>query len=381
MNETTAMSAPEAPGKGKTWLFRLGLLAFTLLLTLGIGEVSARLLGLAPPYFPEADTAMILYYEDPQGLIELTPDWEGYVGFVWTRINARGFRDRVFDPAPSEGTTRIAFLGDSYVMGDGVKEEETIPKVLETRLREQVPCEVMNCGVSATNSENQVQILRGVLRDYHPDMVLLGFNVNDFHTPPDTRFQRYVRTGHAYTVHPDRRVTVRRDMSALQRIKTAVRDHSYLWRWVSGIRAGMAVRAENPAEADFLARVRGWIDSGGPKRAFDAVGSMKRLCEEKGVPFLVLLIPDLLDVPPDVRSMSDYPFLKEHRMIVDELRQRGVECLDLLPALGRRSPSSLEAHRFNRHFNAEGNAILADAALARVSREVAACAGRPKPGR
>ena len=90
-------------------------------------EVGARVLQLAPPVYPEADTAIVLHYTDPNGRVRLTPNWEGYVGFVKTRVNEKGFRHRVFPPAPPPGTVRIAILGDSYTMGDAVPLEASYP--------------------------------------------------------------------------------------------------------------------------------------------------------------------------------------------------------------------------------------------------------------
>ena len=105
---------------------------------------------------------------------------------VNVRINSDGLRDREHAIQKSEGTLRIAVLGDSYVEGMNVPLEKTVPAVLERELsscaapgHRQV--EVINFGVSGYGTARELLTLREHVWKYDPDIILLAFYTgNDF---------------------------------------------------------------------------------------------------------------------------------------------------------------------------------------------------------
>jgi len=365
-------SPQQGQKRRRLWLSRCAALLVSMLVGLGLAELAVRALSLASPWYPEADTAIVLHYVDPNGLIKLTPNWEGYVGYVRTQINAQGFRDRVYSPIPPPGSVRVAVLGDSYTMGDAVPLDATYPKQLEKLLCVQYGCEVMNFGVSATNSHNHLETLREVLRDYHPHLVVLGYNINDFYYRQETRFANLVKAGFTSTVQPDGRVRVTREYTWFQRVKRTVRRYSDLNRWVTHVRDKLAWRSRSPADFDDLGRIRGWIAEGGHLKSFQALEEMRKLCAQQGVPFLVLILPGLVDMPRSIASMKDYPYVKEHEMMHEQMRARGIAYLDLLPAFADEKTTVLAAHPFDRHYSRYGNEIVAQAAFKRVEAEIIA---------
>jgi hypothetical protein len=340
--------------------------------TLGLGELAVRALGLVAPSYPEAETAIVLHYVDPNGLIKLTPNWEGYVGYAWTSFSAQGFRDRVYSSEPPPGSIRIAVLGDSYTMGDAVPLAATYPKQLERLLCERSRCEVMNAGISATNSHNQLETLREVLRDYHPHMVVLGYNINDFYYRKQTRFADLANAGYAYTVLSDGRVKIRHEYTWWQRVKLTASQLSYLYRWVRNTLDKLAWRSRAPADFDSFARIRDWVSEGGHLKSFEALEEMRQLCAQQGIPFLVLILPGVVDMPQSIASMKDYPYVKEHEMMHAQMGARGIEYLDLLPAFDDEKTAVLWAHPFDRHYSRHGNEIVAKAAFKRIEAEIIA---------
>jgi lysophospholipase L1-like esterase len=346
-----------AANTGRALVLRLVLVLGSLLVAFAILELAAYLLHLAPPASPEVDTAIVLYYTDPNGPVKLTPNWEGYVGFVKTRINEKGFRDRVFGPYPPPKMVRIAVLGDSYTMGDAVTLEASYPKQLEKLLNGDQPIEVMNNGLSSTNTSNQLYALQDVLRDYHPDLVVLGYNVNDFEWYSETRFEKFARFGYDFEVKPDGRVV--RRMSNLQRVKLWMRVHSYLYRWLAMLREGQFAQPSLQTEAEAKAQVRKWVDSEGPAKSFAALAEMATLCQAQDVPFVVAILPALVDTSPSLKSMDDYPFGAEHTMMHEQMTKLGLDWIDLLPDFAGEDTVKLEAHPFDRHYNERGNGIIA----------------------
>jgi hypothetical protein len=203
----------------RLWLSRCAAFIVSIFVGVGLAELAVRALGLVQPWYPEATTSIFLYHVDPNGLLKLTPNWEGYYGFVWTQINAQGLRDRIYSPAPPPGRVRVAVLGDSYTFGNAVPLDATYPKQLEKLLCDHYSCEVMNCGIPATNSNNQLETLHEVLWDYHPHLVVLGYNINDFWYYKQTKFAAAAKVGEAYTVQPDGRVTSTTEYTGFRRVK------------------------------------------------------------------------------------------------------------------------------------------------------------------
>jgi hypothetical protein len=358
VNDAASQAGPPDPIGRKLKVFQLLAALCALAIGFATAELAARVLQLAAPVSPEADTAIVLHHTDPNGTIRLTPNWEGHVGFVKTRINANGFRDRLFSPEPPPGAVRIAILGDSYTMGDAVPEDATYPKQLEALLSDKGRTEVMNCGVSATNTVNQLPLLTEILTDYRPHLVVVGYNVNDFQWYRETRFQRLEKAGYSFAVGADGRVTVNRTRSRGQQVKQWVRDRSYFYRWLVGVRDAWTRRRQGDVEYDQVTRVHSWV-AAGSTQSFNALRQMKELCAAKGVAFQVIVLPDLLDMPPAIRRMSDYPFRNEHELMHTQMRARGIDFVDLLPEFTDEMVPDLIAHPFDRHFSRHGNAIIA----------------------
>jgi hypothetical protein len=114
------------------------------------------------------------------------PDIPSKRYFVRNSFNALGCRDRDYPlPRPS-GTTRILVLGDSFAMGVGVKEEDTLAKKLEYLLNNEADTtgskrsyEVINCGVSGYGTHEERLFYQLFGEKYEPDVVLLVMIWND----------------------------------------------------------------------------------------------------------------------------------------------------------------------------------------------------------
>lgn len=92
--------------------------------------------------------------------------------------NRWGMRDHDYAKAKAPGTLRIALLGPSHVMGNGVADGTTFEAVLEERLnRELTPgkythVEILNFGVDGYSLTQQVAILEERVLDFSPDVVI-----------------------------------------------------------------------------------------------------------------------------------------------------------------------------------------------------------------
>ncbi len=97
-------------------------------------------------------------------------------------VGMRGLREYSLDK-PSD-TYRIAVIGDSFIFGHGVNDNEVVSAVLEDRLNsdlahERTRYEVINFSVSGFGQAEQLVTYKHRERHYKPDLVVLFYFSND----------------------------------------------------------------------------------------------------------------------------------------------------------------------------------------------------------
>ncbi len=98
-------------------------------------------------------------------------------------INSDGLRDIEY-PVSKGGAFRIVFLGDSLTFGWGVKQEGTFQYLLEAKLNESSPTEILNFGTGNYNTEQEVELFLEKGLKYEPDKVVLFYFINDAESTP-----------------------------------------------------------------------------------------------------------------------------------------------------------------------------------------------------
>lgn len=180
-----------------------GLFLFSCLVALLLCELLFRL--FVPQTVKEKLPQTVLVHQSSENLKLLyrpSPGVSKMAYGVVNQINSAGFRDQEIKIEKPEGTTRMIFLGDSVVYGYGLKQEKTIPKMLGAAYRKQGrPVEVLNFGVSGYDTEQAVEFLKETGLAFHPDIVLLGYTLNDsiyasmeldfFHDKVDRQIRTY----------------------------------------------------------------------------------------------------------------------------------------------------------------------------------------------
>jgi lysophospholipase L1-like esterase len=98
------------------------------------------------------------------------------------RFNGLGCRGPDYAIPKPEGTIRILALGDSYMLGAGVHEQDALPARLDSLLARRsdgLRYEVINCGVSGYGTREERLFYERHARRYQPDIVLLALVFND----------------------------------------------------------------------------------------------------------------------------------------------------------------------------------------------------------
>ncbi len=340
---------------------KLLVIALAGLAGLGLAEAGVRWMGLAPVPPPEysgevlvPSTSSALGFENRPGgelVMSSRPARGAPQRVVVATVNAQGFRGPLVEQPKPAGTLRIACLGDSHTFGHGVPEGESWPDHLRELLRARHPqarIEVMNCGVNAYNTLQEVHYLGERIMPFEPDLVLLQYHLND-------AAEREVAAGEEAEVGWVLRWTAPRRTGFVRTLRrtSAFLDLGCDWAFR---RASLATQSEAHRER-YSDAAPGW------KQVQGALGAATQRLGSRGVPFGVLLYPYLVRV--DGRYLSHDAFERVKAVCAGF----GTPCLDPSPAMLRHPDAELHVHPSDVHGNALANRILAEEALGWLERE------------
>jgi hypothetical protein len=229
-------------------------------------------------------------------------------------INSHGLRgpETTYEKPPN--TFRILNLGDSLVMGWGVREEETYGRRLEELLNDQdvgnKRFEVINAGVPGWNLENSLAYLQAEGLKYEPDLIMLGISTSN---------------------------DINGKSALLARGRPApiewLRANTYFWPFLTVQMRWLEARAQGHERIDEIdppkdpakyfpldPNAERWTDVWG------LVLSMRRLAEENGARFVVIMFPLEFQVLDE-----SYPTLPQE-LFSAKAAEADIPLLDLTPA-------------------------------------------------
>jgi len=251
-------------------------------------------------------------------------------------INSDGLRDREFSRVKAPDVFRIVVLGDSIVWGHGLELQDTFARQLETMLNEDSDrtFEVINFGVSGYSTQQEVELYRVKARHYDPDLVIVGYCLNDF--------LEYSAEGKAFkrADYESQRVA----MAARNKIES-IYTKSYLYehlrRYISGVSYNQLGYLASPPQAQFDLREQ--------FRLLESYRDGRR---------------SLIVIFPQLDNFQNYMFAVDHRRLQDAVADLNYETLDLLDVFRDVDADSLVQTRWDRtHPNAHGTQLAAIATL------------------
>jgi hypothetical protein len=221
--------------------------------------------------------------------------------------NAKGYRDLDRTVAKPPELRRVVSLGDSFAWGASVEFEDAYPQRLERglRRRRREPWQVVNLALPGMNTVDEAAQLDTEGMAYDPDVVLLGFVLNDSEDATAAEARRA-----ADWAEPREKPRGLLDRSALFRMVS-----TRLWATAENRRRISGYKSMYADDAP------GWI------AARAALRHMGGLTRERGVPFVVAVFP-LFGNPLDER----YPFTEIHAKVAQAAAEAGAKVVDLLPA-------------------------------------------------
>ena len=224
---------------------------------------------------------------------------------------------------------RVAVLGDSVTLGDGLRPEQAYPQQLEARFAaEGRPVEVMSVALWGWSTRQERIAWERIARGYRPDAAVLAVCLNDI---PEL-FNNLSR--------PPRWLAALHARSALVRV---------------------ALNAEG-REIDNVERLFSEPRSARVERAmsgfFDEVRALRREVEADGAAFALIVFPFRFQVT----TGAPQPVVQER--LAAFCREEGLRCLDLLPALAPLGGAAFEDYD---HLSPAGSARTAEAIVGRGS--------------
>ena len=253
--------------------------------------------------------------------------------------NTRGYRDLERALAKPAGTRRLLSMGDSFAWGAGIQLEDAYPQRLARSLtrRRRESWEVVNLALPGMGTVDHAVQLADEGFAYQPDVVLLGYVLNDCEDDAAGEARRAADwlVGGGPSPSP-------LDSSALLRlIRRRIWATKENRRRISGYRSLYEEAAP------------GWVAG----RA--ALERMGRLCRERGVPWVVAIFP-LFGNPLD----DSYPFGEIHQKVSYAASKAGARVVDLLPVYrGLRSDLLVVDGADDEHPNEIAHRIAAGALL------------------
>ena len=267
---------------------------------------------------------------DPKLSFAHAPNHSAFLMGVPVAINSDGLRDREYSHAKPPGVYRIMMLGDSTTFGWGVRQEDTAAKFLERKLNAHLPpgynkVEVIDAGVGNYDTVQEVTYYETRGRDFHPDLVVLVFFINDPEPVP-------VET------------------------KGFLIDRSYLIAFAAnrfdGVLRHLGVR---PDWKQYYASLYD-DDKPGFQACKEALRSFAESTRSDGAKAVVAILPELRQINGD-----SYPFKAAHKKIEDVMAAQNVPVVELIDGLKDHGPEeTLWVTRQDNHPDAKANDLVSD---------------------
>ncbi len=350
------------------------LVPLSILFLLAALELGLRVAGYNPlGIHAYSDRAALVQpaQREPKRIYEGVPLASGHAWGTDVQLNAYGLRDREYALEKPLGTRRIVVLGDSITFGNHIAQHETYVEQLEAiYAKKDAPVEVINLGFGGYDPLQEVATLADVGLQFQPDLVIVGFCVNDIGVASGNL--DYILKLKTYGATP------------LYRLRLA----QWVRVQVDRIQLGEALLAANKAEqfakvyGDYSADVTNdpvlmaWrhqlnqfnhgehafsysrlygntVNLGRIRYAFEQLGDMSK---QQGFPVLVMLVPYLDDAPVKREAWQT-----AYRMIEHEALRMEFAVWNAYPAFQEYGFERLPRRRGDYiHPNPEGHRLMAE---------------------
>jgi len=252
-----------------------------------------------------------------------------------TKLNSLGCRDKEWTPGDPLGVRRIAFVGDSFTYGWGIKRvEDRFPDIIQAHFDRIAPgkVEVMNVAKPGWGTGDEIQPVKDMITLYGVDEVVLCYLPNDI--------EKLLPTTDTFDpIKPPSPTFFNLDSSCLV---------DWLYRRLYLPRVP-TVRGYHDWLAEGYANEKIW------HRHQQQLYDIKNFCDEHGVPFRVVLLP-FIRVGGEKLRLD-----RLHTLLGRFFETNHIEYVDLLPTIQGIPALDLVVNTADAHPNERANALFAEA--------------------
>lgn len=251
-------------------------------------------------------------------------------------INELGFRGPAYSKKKTDEVYRIIAVGDSFTYGAAAPYEATYTHQLEALLNDrnatEFKYEVLNLGYPGYDPTQEMEILIKSGFDLEPDLVIIGYNLNDISDITPTAEQNE----NAFLMFLIRR-------SHLFRM-----SYFTIRRWLNPSYAGIIGRSDNINEM-YQEDNPNWI------KCQKIIKQMVQLIKDHNAEIIIIILPH-------IRPFGDkYPFQPAVYKVESFCKENNIPVVNILPLLKGIDPVTLRAHKLDAHPNEKYYSIAAEA--------------------
>jgi GDSL-like lipase/acylhydrolase family protein len=250
------------------------------------------------------------------------------------RTNSLGLRNTEIDTGSVKGAKRILALGDSFLWGDGLPESDLVTAKIQGSLSTDFGnVDVINAGISAYNTSDELTQLIRLAPLYSPDIVIVFFFTNDVLQEDPSRAP----------------------VSWQQNTKEFLRHHSRFFSYLYYVyRDRLSSKVGTPKSLlpqDYFNlndSKPGWV------LFKQSALQIRNYCAQHRSQLLFVIIPTLTNLD------ENYPYAELRRGVRTFLITSGILHVDLFDAFSPYRPSDLWVSLVNPHWNGRATTIASD---------------------
>lgn len=248
--------------------------------------------------------------------------------------NSLGLRNEEVQFGKQETTFRLLVLGDSFIWGDGLKQNELISSKIASQLDKKDPrnVEVINGGIGGFNTKDEYNQLVRLFPYYEPDLVILFFFTNDV-LATDTSNQ----------------IT-----NWKVNLNDFLRENSAFYSFLYySIKNFLSLNSGAPSlflPSDYFDiddSKPGWVNF---KKYFRLI---KSFCAQNNTLLLFVIIPTLTNLD------SNYPYIDIQNKVTAFVSSLNTKVYDLFPTFSNYPASELWVSSHNKHWNDKATSLAA----------------------
>ena len=312
-------------------------------------------------------------------LMNMSPTRKRMSRWAGMNLTEKGFRTPPYEQKKAEGTLRLIALGDSFTFSSGgVPHEKMWHTLVASNLKKitQTPVENINLGKPSVGIgfSNRVLELEG--KNLEPDIVLFGLFVgNDLHDEAKKRWWP-IRVSYALRLAKEQarmreslKVISGEVKNGIEEMQHAITGDNYVYDSVKPTFSEETfMRIEN-GKMYLFTKDRQQHTRALAEDALQILKQMNATARDAGALLVVVVMPEEMQIDAGLREKvtetqdiisAKYDFDWVQNTLVTLLRERGIETVDLLPAM-REAGEKEPLYRYrNTHWNIEGNRVAAE---------------------